>query len=682
MRNKTFLLFLLFSLSFGADWTIIFYLDGDNNLSQAAGEVLEKVSSFGRNEKVKIVALIDLLNTNPCLYEISNGEKRLLANLPEKDLTDINFFREFLLFCRNNYPAKEYLLILYNHGNGWYPRLSPGYKRAILYDASSGNSIGVANGELNKFLSKGKDILGKRFGVIGFDACLMGEIEVLFEIKDFAKVCLASPSLIPIDAWDYEGFLDTLEKNPKLSPKELGRVWVELIRKKGSKGVYSAYDLDLLNKIDLTSLTEDLRKKENLKERRKVCSTYPLAEREPSPEDGHIDLIHLLNLLNIENQLKDVVLDFFSFGYPNSFGLGVWFPFNYGEFKNWYLEYLNLSFNKEVKWADFLYRYYQIFDIKPKEVKLTKSEVGAENEFTLFWTPSLSFTLVTYHLYSFASFETTLFDQGDSLDNWEGDWTIAQRGHSRPSSFYSGSGINLNKVLSLKEPIKIPEGGLLFFWSYYETEEFYLEDKTKRDILYIEISEDRVNWEKVDSIYGRNLSWQKFSYLLPQKDSVWLRFRYQSDSTFNLLGVFLDDITILSLSRLKRYGWKLKDTLFFVFNQPKGRHHFFIIPEDSFGNKGLLSDFLIQEIENPCRPFSFPSPFFSETKIFLDLPTDASGTLLIIDLLGRVKREIRFLGREAFFDGNDKRGRPLPSGLYFILAHGRGGKITKFGNKP
>jgi len=680
MKILTILSLLFYSALNATEWTAIFYLDGDNDLSSACQEVLNTLSHFGYSSDVKIVALVDYLNSPPAVYEILSGEKRILLSLLEKDLTDLDFFSEFVRFVRDNYPARRYMLVFYDHGNGWYPELSPLIRRAILYDASSGNSVGVAGGELRTFLERAKTILGKEIDIIGFDACLMGEIEVLSEIKTVCQVCLASPSLIPIDAWDYAGLLDTLEKNPKIANKELGKIWVELIKRKGSEGVYAAYDLVALRRINLKKMTEEIEKKGKgtLREKRRICQTYPLQERPPSPTDGHIDLIHFLTLLGMERELADVILTSNENNQPR--GLGVWFPFDYGEFKRWYSDYLTLEFSKESSWGSLLYNYYNIFDLKPLPVNLTNTSIGMENEFTISWMSSFSFLPVTYRLYSFTASETILFDSCHQFQSWEGDWTIAGRFHSPPSSFFSGNGVNLNRSLVLKEPLSLPEGGILSFFAYYETEENYAEERVKRDILYIEFSRDGMNWEKIDSLYGRNLTWRNFSYLLPPAPSLWIRFRYQTDETLNLLGVFIDDIVILSLLNLKRYGLEIKDTFFFVFNHPEGSYHFFVIPCDSCGNQGLLSPFLFLRIENPCRPFSFPSPFSQTTKIFLDVEEGRRGELYIIDILGRIKRILPFRGKEVLFDRKDFTGKRLPSGVYLLFFQGgKGGKITMVG---
>ncbi len=682
-RNHLFIIIALISFFFNAfarDWTVLFYLCADNSLADAATELLEKISRFGQSPQVKIVCLIDRPRGTE-VYEIEKGRRNLLLALGERDLASLAFFKEFIVYCRDNYPAKNYILFFYDHGNGWYPTLSPLLRKACLYDGSSGNSVGVSNGELRAFFKTAQEILRKKVSIVGFDACLMGMIEVLYEIKEFASICFASPTLVSIDAYDYEGFLDTLEKNPRLNAWQLGRIWIELVRKKGSEGVYGAYNLSALYQFNLKKIRDEILKKERgmLWERRKESSTYPLIEREALPSDPHTDLLHFLSLLGTKTDLGKIILGLYtSEEFKNSSGLAVWFPTNYGEFKRWSVDYLGLEFNKAISWLKVLSFFYGIDDIKPTEVELIGGEVGSENDFNLSWSSSFDLSGVSYQLFSFSSAETVLFEDCSDFARWEGDFLKAGRFNSPPSAFYSGAGSNLNKSLTLKEELTLPEGGILSLYLSHQTEEVYYDTIRKRDIFYIEVSSGQ-GWETVDSIYGGDLRWRRHTYLIPATEGLKIRFRYLTDSTTNQRGVFIDDILLLSLHQFRRYGREIKRQGFYIFNQPRGGYNFFVRPVDSLGNKGFISNFLSVEIKDPGRPFSLPSPFSSATKIFLDVDFP-KGDILIIDALGRRVRKLSFEGPEVLFDGRDKRGRSLPPGVYFIKYKDmKGGKICKTG---
>ncbi|HEY8542129.1 MAG TPA: clostripain-related cysteine peptidase, partial [Pseudothermotoga sp.] len=89
--------------------------------------------------------------------------------------------------------------------------------KAICYDDTSGSSISVA--ELREVL---ESYTGPEINLLGMDACLMGSIEVLYELKGLVDYVVASSFSVPGDGYDYS-FLnqitstdDTLDVGEKI----------------------------------------------------------------------------------------------------------------------------------------------------------------------------------------------------------------------------------------------------------------------------------------------------------------------------------------------------------------------------------------------------------------------------------------------------------------------------------
>lgn len=101
--------------------------------------------------------------------------------------------------CVERYPAKDYALILWDHGGGplegvcWDERYYPDR---------------LSMEELTQALEAAK--LPKKLSWIGFDACLMSTLEVASKLSPYAEYMIASQEREPASGWDY-AFLNGIE---------------------------------------------------------------------------------------------------------------------------------------------------------------------------------------------------------------------------------------------------------------------------------------------------------------------------------------------------------------------------------------------------------------------------------------------------------------------------------------
>jgi len=131
------------------------------------------------------------------------------------DMGDYRTVVDFARWAKGRYPAKKYMLILWDHGSGWMdPKKEAGTEvitSAISKDEQTGHFISTKEiGQLVRAIG-GVDVLG-------FDACLMQMAEVAFEVKGGAKYILGSEEEIPNTGIDYKGFLSRLAANTDASP--------------------------------------------------------------------------------------------------------------------------------------------------------------------------------------------------------------------------------------------------------------------------------------------------------------------------------------------------------------------------------------------------------------------------------------------------------------------------------
>ncbi|GAI25610.1 unnamed protein product, partial [marine sediment metagenome] len=148
-------------------------------------------------------------------YQISSDLK---SELGELNMGDPQTLVDFASWAVTEYPAKKYLLVIWNHGGGFR---SPAYttKDIAWDDTSGGDRITVP--ELEYALSAISAQMGKNIDIVGMDACLMAMTEVAYQIKDYADILVTSEENVPNDGWPYDSILSQLVSNPAMTPNQL-----------------------------------------------------------------------------------------------------------------------------------------------------------------------------------------------------------------------------------------------------------------------------------------------------------------------------------------------------------------------------------------------------------------------------------------------------------------------------
>jgi hypothetical protein len=212
------------------EWTIMVYVNGKNNLEPYALKDMNEMEMVGSSDKVNIVTEVgriagydstdgDWKTTRRYLVKKDNDTKKItspvLQDLGVSDMGDYNNVVKFVKWAQGAYPAKHYMLIVWNHGAGWIKGRGMEVTRGISYDDQSGNHITTPQlGLMMKAIGK--------IDVIGTDACLMQMPEVNYEIKDYVDYIVASEETEPGDGYTYNTFLGPVVAKPTMTAKEVG----------------------------------------------------------------------------------------------------------------------------------------------------------------------------------------------------------------------------------------------------------------------------------------------------------------------------------------------------------------------------------------------------------------------------------------------------------------------------
>lgn len=217
-------------------WTVMVYMCADNNLGQGSPSAdyldLEEMKRIGSTLNVSVVVQHDRpgrgTGKGAVRYYIKSGEAEVVYDWGrpdgsyEIDMGNPNTLADFVSWAKQNYPAQYYLLVLWNHGDGWQihpPTRSPNgtFQRAICIDETSNTVLNVD--EIPHALDGGNNV-----DVLAMDACLMNMAEVAYEVKDVAKVIVGSEELTPGEGYPYDGILSDLTRSPSMSPQTLSQV--------------------------------------------------------------------------------------------------------------------------------------------------------------------------------------------------------------------------------------------------------------------------------------------------------------------------------------------------------------------------------------------------------------------------------------------------------------------------
>jgi hypothetical protein len=138
--------------------------------------------------------------------------------LGERNTGDPRTLSDFITWGVSNYPAQHYALVLWSHGAAW---------QGLANDQTSG-SDSLTLPELGTALATARTQTGvAKLDLIGFDACLMAQLDVFQTIAPYAQVAVASAELEPTLGWAWDAWLGALTANPSQDARTIAGVIVD-----------------------------------------------------------------------------------------------------------------------------------------------------------------------------------------------------------------------------------------------------------------------------------------------------------------------------------------------------------------------------------------------------------------------------------------------------------------------
>jgi parallel beta-helix repeat protein len=211
-----------FSRPVHLDWTILLYFNGDNDLEHAVLDTLDNLAAAGPSAYANVLALVDgytdTLRSGTGTYDLTWGGALSLGTAftttAEVNMGNWESLAAFGAWGREYYPARHTLLAILDHGGGWAPSDPPEvgdvmpHRMGWMAAGASGLSWDFTNGyehldtvTMRKALAAITTNGEAKLDVLFYDVCLMGMLEVAYQVADYADFYVSSQNI----GWAPEG---------------------------------------------------------------------------------------------------------------------------------------------------------------------------------------------------------------------------------------------------------------------------------------------------------------------------------------------------------------------------------------------------------------------------------------------------------------------------------------------
>lgn len=235
--------------------TFLTYKALENNLGATLPEHLNTLEKAGSSQNVNVLAYTDDFGPkNTLRYYVRQDDKTSAITSPyvpadrrgDMNTGSAEILRRAVKWGFSDYPAQFRWLDINSHGGGYYGIAQDDMANAIIRLPQLARAI--------------KDGAGSRkLDLVSFDACLMATAEVAYELRETAKVMVASEDASYALGMDYDKTLAELAGKPTQDAAAMGRALVLKANRKGdSKRFFTLSAIDLSKASEVAAAVDEL----------------------------------------------------------------------------------------------------------------------------------------------------------------------------------------------------------------------------------------------------------------------------------------------------------------------------------------------------------------------------------------------------------------------------------------
>ncbi len=368
-------------------WLFVNYVAADCNLTDFQLKNIDQQELVGSDATTHLVAYVDVgeqknimgdwkhcrslyINKDDKLGELNS---ELIEDFGKTDMSDYHTLTKYVVDAIGKFPADHVCLVLNDHGGG--------FTGAMSDDGSGKNSISIP--QMREALEKAQEITGKKIDILGFDACLMAESEVAYELRNTADIMMASEETENGPGWAYNTILGgsnmaeaikTVQESAlykiNVEPKDFAKIVMD-VNQQNNHDIPTFSTVDLSEMEDLkTSLNDFAKTVRNSDDKDSVKQAIRDAESMGggwAPYNDLRDIGHLADNIianskdvklqeaakDVKERLSEAVLfnQVNPQEHPKSQGLTIFAPTDKSSLST---QYTDLQFAKDTEWDEML----------------------------------------------------------------------------------------------------------------------------------------------------------------------------------------------------------------------------------------------------------------------------------------------------------------------------------------
>lgn len=199
-------------------WTMLIYLDGDNNLDYEGWWTMDAVAAgLEPDSSVNVFVLYDHEGSEGAEeYVVTSDGYEKVGEVAEPDMGDPGTIETFVTDAVRRFPAERYLLNVWDHGAGWI---------GVCKDDVSGTEMTIPG--LGAALAAATSATGARIAITNFEACCMSAVEVSAQLQGSSDFVLGTEVTMDAYGIPWAKVVAAMEADPGLPTADLAALTVD-----------------------------------------------------------------------------------------------------------------------------------------------------------------------------------------------------------------------------------------------------------------------------------------------------------------------------------------------------------------------------------------------------------------------------------------------------------------------